>query len=226
MRIALTIDNGPDVVVTPRVLDVLDRRGIKGTFFVVGERLLVPEHRALARAAREAGHLVGNHTYTHTTPFGLLENPQDAVDEITRSAELLGDLTGDEPLFRPSTQGGPMDARTFNPAAVKHLTEGGYTCVLWNNLPEDWIDPIGWPERAARTCKSLGDETSVIVIHDILSEAMLKLDGFLDEMLSNGATFVQDFPDSCVPIRRGQPTPLLKEITARPIPQVVERAPS
>jgi peptidoglycan/xylan/chitin deacetylase (PgdA/CDA1 family) len=217
MRIALTIDNGPENTVTPRVLEDLDRRGIKATFFVVGERLLTPEHRALARAARDAGHLIGNHTYTHGTPFGLLENPQDAIDEIARTAELLGNLAGDELLFRPSTQGGPMDARTFNPAAVKYLTEGGYSCVLWNNLPEDWIDPQGWPERAAQTCRSLGDETSVVVVHDILPEAMLKLGSFLDKMLTRGATFVQEFPDSCVPIRRGQPTPLLDEISARPL---------
>lgn len=220
MRIALTVDNGPDFAVTPDVLRVLERRGVKATFFVVGERLANPEQHAIARDAHDAGHGIGNHTYSHGTPFGLLEDPAIAISEILRTADLLGDLTGREPLFRPSTQGGPIDARTFNSLAIDYLVRGGYTCVLWNNLPRDWIDPHGWPDRAVATCMAHGDdETSVLVLHDVVPEAMLQLDRFLGSMLDANATFVQEFPDSCVPIRRGQCTPLLAEIVARSLVQ-------
>lgn len=215
MRIALTIDNGPDMSVTPRVLDTLEARGILATFFVVGERLQVAEQRALARAAHAAGHRIGNHTYSHGTPFGLLEDQSVAVEEIARTAGLLGDLVGEEPLFRPSAQGGPIDARIFNDRAVDHLSVNGYTCVLWNNLPRDWEDHTGWPERALATCLAQKEETNVIVLHDFVPEAMVGLGRFLDTLLSRGATFVQTFPDSCVPIRSGRRTPLLDEIMAR-----------
>ena len=60
--LTLTFDNGPDPETTPQVLDVLARRGIRATFFVVGERLAAPGGHALAAAAQAAGHWIGNHT--------------------------------------------------------------------------------------------------------------------------------------------------------------------
>ena len=81
--LTLTFDNGPEPGVTPRVLDILRERGIKATFFVIGEKLGDPERRGLAARAHDEGHWIGNHTFTHTVPLGQQHDPETAR---TRSA--------------------------------------------------------------------------------------------------------------------------------------------
>src|SRR5919108_301985 len=61
--VALTFDDGPDPVFTPRVLDILAQFGVRGTFFVIGKR--AEQHPEIIRAIADTGHEVGNHTYTH-----------------------------------------------------------------------------------------------------------------------------------------------------------------
>ena len=68
--LTLTFDNGPEPIVTAQVLDVLGERGIKTTFFVIGEKLADPERRKLAVRTHDEGHWIGTHTYTHTVPLG------------------------------------------------------------------------------------------------------------------------------------------------------------
>ena len=71
-KITLTFDNGPDPAVTPHVLATLARHGIRSTFFVIGEKVAVRENRALAERAHAEGHAIGNHTWSHSLPFGLM----------------------------------------------------------------------------------------------------------------------------------------------------------
>ena len=89
--IRLTFDNGPEPEVTPAVLDILARRGIHTTFFVIGEKLRDPARRALAERARAEGHQVGNHTLTHGEPLGR-RGGAEAVHEIEETDALLGPL--------------------------------------------------------------------------------------------------------------------------------------
>ena len=81
--LTLTFDNGPEPGVTPRVLDILRERGIKATFFVIGEKLGDPERRRLAARAHDEGHWIGNHTFTHSVPLG---QQHDAERHRMRSA--------------------------------------------------------------------------------------------------------------------------------------------
>jgi hypothetical protein len=69
MEICLSFDNGPEPEATPGVLAVLARRRIPAMFFVIGEKLRNPKARALAEQARDAGHVIGNHTLTHGAPI-------------------------------------------------------------------------------------------------------------------------------------------------------------
>ena len=68
--VAITIDDGPDPEVTPRVLDLLDEHNARATFFCIGER--VERHPALARAIVARQHEIGNHTHRHLMRFSLL----------------------------------------------------------------------------------------------------------------------------------------------------------
>jgi peptidoglycan/xylan/chitin deacetylase (PgdA/CDA1 family) len=192
--VALTFDNGPDPAVTPRVLDVLAARGLKATFFVVGEKLA--RHRSLVERAHAEGHWIGNHTYTHAAPLGT----QDAVTaraEIERTQALLGGLAHPDRLFRPPGGGGRLDRRLFSAPALKTLTQGGYSVVLWDRLPRDWEDPGGWVDNA------LAQSGDVLVLHDLATGAMDRLEEFLDRAETAGIEFTRDL-SPCMPIRRGE----------------------
>src|ERR1700749_3431208 len=104
--LTLSFDNGPTPDITPRVLDVLARRGIASTFFVIGEKLLA--NRALAERAHAEGHWIGNHTFTHSLPFGLM-TPDAASSEFDRTQEAIGSLAHLHRYFRPYGQGGNLD---------------------------------------------------------------------------------------------------------------------
>ena len=75
MKLTLSFDNGPDPEVTPAVLDVLRDRGVTAQFFVLGKQLGDPRCRRLVERARDAGHLVGNHSFSHTVPLGWDKRP-------------------------------------------------------------------------------------------------------------------------------------------------------
>jgi len=68
--VALTIDDGPDPEITPRVLDALDQHATKATFFCIGERVL--RHAALAREIVRRGHAIENHSQRHVHSFSLM----------------------------------------------------------------------------------------------------------------------------------------------------------
>ncbi len=200
--LTLSFDNGPEPEVTPRVLDILARHGIKTTFFVIGEKLLDPERRALAARAHAEGHWIGNHTFTHSVPLGLQRDPKTAEHEIACTQGLIGDLANPQRWFRPFGGGGNLDDRLLKPSVVEYLASGGYSCVLWNAIPRDWADPDGWVDRALAQCRA--QAWSLMVLHDLPSGAMRHLDSFLDRASEEGARFRQEFPPACVPIRAGK----------------------
>jgi len=210
--ISLTFDNGPEPAVTPRVLDILARRGIRATFFVVGEKLARPGARAIAERAVAEGHAIGNHTLTHGTPLGELGDERAVREEIEATQRLIGDLAHPDRLFRPFGGGGHLDERVLSPAAVDVLVAGGYTCVTWNAVPRDWERPQRWPEIAVAQCRAA--DPAVLVLHDLPTGAMDRLEDFLDLAERDGGRFVSGFPDSCVPIRRGRITGSLDGIVA------------
>jgi peptidoglycan/xylan/chitin deacetylase (PgdA/CDA1 family) len=198
--ITLTFDNGPDPDVTPSVLSTLRRHDIKATFFVLGDKLR--DRRGLCEQAHAEGHWIGNHTYNHIVPLGLAAERGIAAAEIARTEALIGDLAHERKFFRPFGGGGLLDSRLLNREAFEHLTANGYTCVLWNAVPEDWAHPTGWVERALAQC--FAQEHTVLVLHDLPTGAMQQLDSFIVAAKERGAVFSQDFPQSCVPIERGK----------------------
>jgi peptidoglycan/xylan/chitin deacetylase (PgdA/CDA1 family) len=201
-RITLSFDNGPDPEVTPHVLDVLARAGLKASFFVLGEKLRDPARCAVAERARAEGHWIGNHTFHHARPLGLSPDPEIAAKEIGRTQELIGDLADERRLFRPLGGGGRLGRHLLSRAALDYLIAGRYTCVLWNAVPGDWADPTGWVRTALKQCRAL--DWSLVVLHDLPTGAMDRLTRFIGEAREAGATFVQDFPPACVPLVQGR----------------------
>jgi peptidoglycan/xylan/chitin deacetylase (PgdA/CDA1 family) len=201
IEVTLTFDNGPEPEVTPLVLEVLARRKISATFFVLGRKLATPEGRKIAERAHAEGHWLGNHTWSHTTPLGLLDDPRAPEREIGRTQSELGVLAHPQRYFRPFGQGGQLDRRLLNPPAVDFLVAGGFTCVLWNAVPRDWEDPDGWVERALDQVRAR--TWSLLVLHDLPTGAMRHLDRFIEAVTAEGQ-FRQDFPADCIPILGGR----------------------
>ncbi len=198
--ITLSFDNGPDPDVTPQVLDILARHGLKSTFFVLGDKLR--DRRKLSERAHAEGHWIGNHTYNHLVPLGMSAERGVAAAEIVRTEALIGDLAHERRFFRPFGGGGVLDQRLLNHEALAHLQCEAYTCVLWNVIPEDWAHPDGWVERALAL--SFAQDHALVVLHDLPTGAMKNLDRFLGAAKDRGASFQQDFPAACVPIERGR----------------------
>ena len=177
MKVTLSFDNGPDAEVTEHVLDVLGAAGVRSTFFVIGEKLGDPGRRARAERARAEGHWIGNHSLTHSKPFGRREDRDGAEDEIGRAQRMIGALAHPDRLFRPFGGGGALDSGLLNRKVVDYLCAGGFSCVLWNCIPRDWEDPDGWLERALAQCRAT--PWSVVVLHDLPTGAMLNLERFI-----------------------------------------------
>ncbi|MBO6521329.1 MAG: polysaccharide deacetylase family protein [Rhodospirillales bacterium] len=209
-RVTLTFDNGPEPDITHGVLDELGARGIGAVFFVIGRKLDTEAGLEAASRAHAEGHIIGNHTWSHTTPLGeIFGDPAIAENEIGRTQEAIGACAHADKLFRPFGGGGAISERLLNKRCFDYLKDDGYSCVLWNNVPGDWKDPDGWVETALET---LADQDwSVIVIHGMDTGAMAHLARFLDELDGIGVEYRQDFPDDCMPMVRGE---VVRDMTA------------
>ncbi len=95
-RIAITIDDGPDPQVTPRVLDILDQYKVVATFFCIGTRVIAEP--LLAREILRRGHAIENHSYRHLHYFSLL-GPRAIATEIARAQDIIESTIGAAPLF-------------------------------------------------------------------------------------------------------------------------------
>ena len=201
-KLTLSFDNGPSPDVTPGVLDALAAAHTSATFFVCGKEARDPRRRPLLEAIRAAGHRIGNHTDSHRVELGATRDPDAPRREIDEAQAALADWADAEKLFRPYGAGGVLGPRLLSRAAVSHLCDGAYTCVLWNSVPRDWEDPTGWPERALADLRAR--DWTLLVLHDIPTGAMRALPDFLARARDAGAELTAELPPACVPIRRGR----------------------
>lgn len=100
--VAVTIDDGPDADVTPRVLDLLDRCGARASFFCIGEK--AERHPDLCHEIVRRGHAVENHSDHHLHHFSTL-GPRRMAREVESSQASLAGLTGQQPCFFRSPAG-------------------------------------------------------------------------------------------------------------------------
>jgi peptidoglycan/xylan/chitin deacetylase (PgdA/CDA1 family) len=201
-QVTLTFDNGPTPGVTDQVLDILAERSLRAIFFVVANRVDGdPAARALLTRMIRDCHRVGNHSLTHGRPLGELRN-EETIAEIATAHDILREFTGEQFLFRPWGTEGQLDRRCLNRTAVDYLVSGKHTCVLWNSVPRDWADPVGWIDRALADVHAR--EHTLVVVHDLPSGAMEGLPRFLDELDRSGVAVTAELPTECVPIIGGR----------------------
>ena len=127
-HIALTFDDGPDPVSTPRFLDVLDVLGVRATFFVLGESVV--RYPALARETAERGHELAVHGWTHDRPW--LPDPARDTADLTRAVHAVWQVAGRRPRwYRP-----PYGILTSGRWAAARRS--GLRPVLWSTWGRDW----------------------------------------------------------------------------------------
>lgn len=95
-EVCLTIDDGPDPVVTPQVLDILDHYQARATFFCIGEK--ASQHPDLCREILRRGHAIENHSQRHRHNFSL-KGTNGLISEIKTAQETLTGITGQPPQF-------------------------------------------------------------------------------------------------------------------------------
>jgi peptidoglycan/xylan/chitin deacetylase (PgdA/CDA1 family) len=177
-EIALTFDDGPHAAYTPQILAILDRYGVKATFFVVGQQ--AERNPGLVREEAADGHSVGNHTYHHVSlpriPLG------DEAAEIAAAGAVLKRITGKTPyLFRPP--GGQRDADVDAAAAAL-----GYTTVLWTDDPGDYDSP-GEDVIVARTLWK-AKNGGILLLHDGVQQTIDVLPRLITTLRGEGFRFV------------------------------------
>lgn len=153
-RIALTFDDGPDSLWTPRVLDLLAAHGVRATFFLVGERATrAPE---VVRTVAAAGHEVASHGWSHASLWRC--SPRRTIAEVGRAHDALAALAGRAPRhFRPPW--GMVNAAMF--AALRQV---GERCVFWSVQPEG-LRPRPGPEQVAHVLHR-ASPGAIVDLHD------------------------------------------------------------
>jgi peptidoglycan/xylan/chitin deacetylase (PgdA/CDA1 family) len=130
-QIALTYDDGPNDPHTQRLLEVLAKHNVHATFFLIGR--YIQQQPQIAREIVQAGHIVGNHTFTH--PLLTFRSEAEIRQELQQCRSALQDAIGQHSnLFRP-----PFGGR--RPAVLRVARELGLEPIMWNVTGYDWNAP-------------------------------------------------------------------------------------
>ncbi len=177
--IAMTFDDGPHPVLTPRLLDMLKARGIKATFFLIGEN--AAEYPDIVRRIAAEGHEIGNHTWDHPQLTKL--SPVALREEIDRTSSTIAEIIGKPILvMRP-----PYGATS---AYINHWInrEFGMKVILWS------VDPLDWKYRnSARVERQIlagARPGAIILSHDIHATTVAAMPDVFDSLLTKGYKFV------------------------------------
>ena len=177
--IAMTFDDGPHATNTPRLLDILRRRNIKATFYVIGKNVDMYPH--LTRRIVAEGHEIGNHTYTHRN----LKTLSDAQvrTEMTKTRTSIVRATG----VQPRTMRPPYGA-LYQRQREMIMNEFGYPTIMWAVDPRDWQRPgVAVVKNRILTSTTNG---AIVLAHDLHAPTVDAMPSTLDGLLAKGFKFV------------------------------------
>ncbi len=153
-QIALTYDDGPNDPHTLRLLEVLAKHNVSATFFLIGR--YIQQRPDIVREIVRAGHVVGNHTFTH--PLLTFGTETEIKNQLSECRAALQDAIGEHSnLFRP-----PFGGR--RPAVIRIAKELGLQPVMWNVTGYDWNAPPAAVIEQKVTRQIRGGD--VILLHD------------------------------------------------------------
>lgn len=176
-KIALTFDDGPNKIYTPKLLDGLNERGVKATFFLIGQNIEKDGNSEIVKRMYEEGHLIGNHTYHHVeiTKVGN----EEAYQEIALTNEIIENITGEEVQYmRP-----PFGLWQKELEQKIHVLP-----VMWS------IDPLDWAtenvDEIVNKVVTEAQENDIILLHDCYSSSVKAALRMIDILQAEGFEFV------------------------------------
>ncbi len=172
---ALTFDDGPHPVWTPLLLDGLKERGVKATFFLMGEN--IPGNEEIVERMVREGHLVGNHSYRHE------QLTQEGLEQVCQSFEKTGQMIEEIAGIRPEYARPPYG--DWN-EELECRTE--LTTVLWD------VDSLDWSDKDRRritdkVCREIEDG-DIVLMHDIFQSSQEAALDIIDRLSADGWQFV------------------------------------
>lgn len=174
-KIAITFDDGPHPVYTKILLEGLKERGVKATFFVVGEN--IPGHEDLILQMAEDGHLIGNHTYDHADVSRLSSG--QVCEELQKTSDLVEKITGEAtPYVRP-----PFGNWNDNLDCLVSMIKVGWT-----------IDPLDWTtantSQVVEKVINKASDNDIILLHDYYKSSVEAALQIVDILQARGFVFV------------------------------------
>ncbi|MDO4311551.1 MAG: polysaccharide deacetylase family protein [Eubacteriales bacterium] len=174
-RIAITFDDGPSGTYTPMLLDGLKERGVKGTFFLIGEN--VEKYPEVVKRLDEEGHLIGNHTYHHVEITKVSD--EEAYKEIVDTNRVIYEITGKATEYmRP-----PFGAWQRNLELKLSVLP-----VMWT------IDPLDWTtentDEIVNKVVTEAEENDIILLHDCYKSSVEAALRIVDILQKEGFEFV------------------------------------
>ena len=185
-QLALTYDDGPNDPHTLRLLEILAKHDVRATFFLIGR--YVEQCPEIAREIAKAGHVVGNHTFTH--PLLIFKSPAEIRRELSDCRAALQDAVGEHSnLFRPPFGGQRR-------AVLQVARELGLEPIMWNVTGFDWNAPPSAVIEQKVVSQVRGG--NIILLHDgghkqmgaNRSQTVLATDHLITRYKSEGSRFV------------------------------------
>lgn len=174
-KIAITFDDGPNGSYTPKLLDGLKEKGVKATFFLIGQN--AEEHPEIVKRLDEEGHLIGNHTYHHVEITKISE--KEASEEILKTNEVIKEITGKEVQYmRPPFGAWQKELELEMPVLP----------VMWT------IDPLDWTtentDEIVNKVVTKAKENDIILLHDCYKSSVDAALRIIDLLQKEGFEFV------------------------------------
>ncbi|MBO1579499.1 MULTISPECIES: peptidoglycan-N-acetylglucosamine deacetylase [Bacillus] len=181
-EVALTFDDGPDLVFTPQILDKLKNYGVKAAFFLLGEN--AERYPNVVKRIANEGHTIGNHTYNH--PNLAKVSDEEYRNQIVKTEGILQKLAGYAPKFIRPPYGEIREKQ------LEWATGQNFMIVQWS------VDTVDWKgvsaEKITNTVLGNAFPGSVILQHSTpggnLQGSVDSLDRIIPELKAKGARFV------------------------------------
>ena len=191
--IYLTFDDGPSTTITPQILDLLDRKGVKATFFILN----YDDARAdLVKREHEAGHTVAIHGFSHTYS-AIYQSMNSYINNVTKLQEKIKDTIGIDVTITRFPGGSSNTVSTKYCSGVMtalcyEMVNRGYTYFDWN-VDSDDAGSAKSSDDVYRnvTTRLKKDQANVVLMHDFSgnTKTLNALESIIDYGLENGYTF-------------------------------------
>lgn len=167
-QVAITFDDGPHPKFTPQILDLLNTYNAKATFFCIGQQ--VEKHPKLLQRIVSEGHLVGNHTYSHSRLFGFFKT-EKVTSELKKTNKIITQLIGNKMiLYRPAFG-------VTNPKIERAVQNLKLNSIGWNVRSLDTTSRS--EEMVINRITSKLTKGDIVLLHDTSSKSVIVLERLL-----------------------------------------------